>query len=308
VAFTASDSARLRALDVRALYLHFFDVDLDEATGEPAPLALAQFSAVPPRFCAVVPVVFVANRVLRGRDPARLRALAVNIAGQVGTMARDAGIAYGEAQIDCDWTDETRAAFFTLLRELRAQPSLRAARLSVTLRLHQVKFRERTGVPPADRCMLMFYNMGRMDTSAGRNSIYDPVAAERYLARLREYPLPLDAALPIFGWVLQLRDGAVVNIFAKTTADEIAALPGMRRQSAAIYRADSSLFFHGGAIRRGDLLKVEHIAPAQARAAALQLFAALPSEPRRVALFEYDSLYLASHDMESLRTLYRACE
>jgi hypothetical protein len=73
------------------------------------------------------------------------------------------------------------------------------------------QYRERTGVPPVDRGMLMFYNMGKLSAEPGARSIYDADAAERYLARVGEYPLPLDLALPIWSWTVQVRDGAIAR-------------------------------------------------------------------------------------------------
>ena len=82
--------------------------------------------------------------------------------------------------------------------------------LSATIRLHQVKYREETGVPPVDYGVLMYYNMGHI-SAMGANSIYDRSTALRYLGKLREYPLPLDIALPMFAWGVHSADGQVLN-------------------------------------------------------------------------------------------------
>jgi hypothetical protein len=126
-----------------------------------------------------------------------------------------------ELQIDCDWTDLTRAAFFDFVTELRVLVHREGALLSATIRLHQVKYRERTGVPPVDRGMLMFYNMGGITADADTRSIFDRARAESYLARLPEYPLPLDAALPIWSWTVHTRGDRVVGLLQSTDPAEL---------------------------------------------------------------------------------------
>ena len=45
--------------------------------------------------------------------------------------------------------------------------------MSATIRLHQVKYRADTGVPPVDRGMLMAYNLLPPDQAGERSSILD---------------------------------------------------------------------------------------------------------------------------------------
>jgi hypothetical protein len=44
-----------------------------------------------------------------------------------------------------------------------------------------------------------------------RSSIFDEATAKKYTASLKSYPLPLDAALPIFGWAIHGRAGRIVG-------------------------------------------------------------------------------------------------
>ncbi len=120
----------------------------------------------------VVPVVFLREEVLR-RGAARL---GPHRRRSVGRGPAPHGPARG---------DPARAA--ARLRLDRRQPRrvLRAARavreqsglpLSSTIRLHQIKYRERTGVPPVERGMLMFYNMGQFSADPEARAIFDPGA------------------------------------------------------------------------------------------------------------------------------------
>ncbi|MGG2305049.1 hypothetical protein ACE4Z6_26875, partial [Salmonella enterica] len=92
-------------------------------------------------------------------------------------------------QIDCDWTLGTKEKYFSLLKRIKERMALP---LSCTIRLHQVKYQAKTGVPPVDRGMLMYYNMGHVEGATETNSIYDPANADKYVSYVKDYPLPLD--------------------------------------------------------------------------------------------------------------------
>ena len=97
-----------------------------------------------------------------------------------------------EIQIDCDWTDSTRNRFFRFTRTLGKLAHAEHSLISATIRLHQIKYFERTGIPPVDRGVLMFYNMGKLAAASERSSIFNTEDAEKYTSRLSQYPLPMD--------------------------------------------------------------------------------------------------------------------
>jgi hypothetical protein len=140
-------------------------------------------------------------------------------------------------QLDCDWTISTRVVYFHFLAALRARLPQGVA-LSATLRLHQYRYPDRTGIPPVDRVMLMFYNMGQLDDPDEPNSILNLAAAQPYLDGAPPYPVPLDVALPVFRWGVLYRDGRMTKLIHDLTADELAAdtarfvyvAPGTRHQ------------------------------------------------------------------------------
>ena len=47
------------------------------------------------------------------------------------------------------------------------------------------------------------------------NSIYDPRIAKRYTGALKNYPLTLDIALPVFTWGMHIRDNKVIALLNK---------------------------------------------------------------------------------------------
>jgi hypothetical protein len=291
--FSLSPAEReaLGTLHVSRLYLRLFDV----AWRDGAPSIEGPVSGDPAPELEIIPVVFLRDEVFRHPAPE----LAARVWGQIRERAAALGFTPHELQFDCDWTDATRDAYFGFLRDIRARANLP---LSATIRLHQVKYRERTGVPPVERGTLMFYNMGK-----GAHTIFDPIAAGRYLTRIPSYPLPLDAALPIWSWTLQERDDHVHDILQSTDPDELSveAFPFLRTAPGGRWMATETAFLHGALLREGDLLEAERIGPIDTFAAATMLAPLLPRAPRTVTLFDLSERNLKRHGTDSLDDVFR---
>ena len=201
----APDSMEVTALkenEVHTLFVRYFDVDWPDTSAAPAPLSPIRFTASPAGY-TIVPVIFFRNRVFEKLDSASSRALAEKVLALVRRIDVAAHLQPAETQFDCDWTERSRDSYFRFIRQYRALSGLT---LSSTIRLHQIKYSDRTGIPPVDHGILLFYNMGNIGAGTG-NSIYDRTIAHRYTPSLRSYPLLLDLALPIFSMNVQAPDG-----------------------------------------------------------------------------------------------------
>jgi hypothetical protein len=316
-----AEQGALADLHVSRLYLRMFDVEWSD--NEPrliGKLTVADGARVPAGI-EVIPVIFLRDEVFKHVDAKRAGELARVLWAEVKHRAELVGFVPRELQLDCDWTDRTRDAYFDLLRQLRATAGIS---LAATIRLHQVKYRERTGVPPVDRGMLMFYNMGKFSADPEARAIFDAASAERYLARIADYPLPLDAALPIWSWVVHLRDDRVEGLLQSTDPDELASVEFLQRVApaengaraggaASDARADRyvttrNAFLHGTLLREGDILKVEVTGPAEAMAAATMLAPHLAgvAEPRTISLFDLSERNLTRHGTGPLDQVFRA--
>jgi len=142
-----AERGALARLHVDRLYVRFFDVDGPAAA--PRVAAPVEVSEALPAGLDVVPVVFLRADVWRDAPPGAPAELAGKVWGAVDALARRAGVQPHELQLDCDWADTTRAAYFAFLERVRALARANGVATSATIRLHQVKYRERTGVPPA---------------------------------------------------------------------------------------------------------------------------------------------------------------
>lgn len=196
----SAEMAALKTLEIRKLYVRMFDIDRKDGDGF-IPVATTRLVSHLPDSIELVPTVFIVHTAIHA-DDASTDTLAGLILKRVDKMMQANG--YGaakEVQLDFDWTESNRAAFFPIVERLREQMHARGGKVSVTVRLHQT----RHPVPPADYGVLMLYNTGRYDSYEEQNSILRPAHVAPYLESLEKYDLPLSAALPVYQWYLLFR-------------------------------------------------------------------------------------------------------
>ena len=169
-----------------------------------------------------------------------------------------------ELQIDCDWTAGTRDKYFRFLRKFRALNQKQ--QVSATVRLYPYKYREKLGVPPVNRAMLMCYNMGKVTAPGTRNSILDISILKQYFTG-EPYPLPVDVALPAFGWYAWFRASKYEGIVHE---DEqfIADTALFRKEGGNNYRVAADTVIDDNYYREGDVLRHELPSAADIEAAA----------------------------------------
>ncbi len=233
----------------KKLYVKVADIGLDPSTRDIIPYAQLQIEDTTGLSKVdIAGVVFITNEVFYRISPEQIDFLTDKITAvfkQLAPLQQPGG--RHECQIDCDWTSNTRVAFFQFLKVLRSKIPP-ATCLSATIRLHQYKFPDRTGVPPVDRGMLMCYNTGDVEASDAGNSIFEVESAKKYiLGSAKSYPLPLDLALAVFSWTLVYRGGELWKI-----------IPGKHEWLPQGILAKAT-FLEGHYLRPGDLLRRETI-------------------------------------------------
>jgi len=301
-----SDTNYLKSVGINKLYLHFFDVTPDTKTNKLAPLDKIEFTIPPPSSFEYVPVVYITNKSLESPDADSTQILAYHIFHAVEDIASTNNIHFKELQIDCDWTETTMKRYFALLTELRSNLKQENKILSATIRLHQIKYPKITGVPPVDRGMLMFYNIGKINGKVGYNSIYNPADADKYTSYISSYKLPLDLGLPIYSWAICIRDGKVIELLQKTNASSFADTAYFQSVGNDIFVSRCPFFLHGKYFMKNDTIKVESVNPALCKDAATDVNHFLKKENRSVILFEYDSLYLSSYEKQDIENIFSA--
>lgn len=288
------------------LYMRFFDVEWTAESHTTHPVAPLRFQLAPPHNVEIIPVVYIINEVFLKMSYDDVPALADHVWQQVAAMTKENGISFRELQIDCDWTDSSQRNYFHFINVLNGPLKNEKKLLSATIRLHQVKFVERTGVPPADRGMLMFYNFGRIQAGAAGNSIFNERDAERYASYIAAYPLKLDVVLPMFSWSIHARDNEVVGLLENVGSVDAANFDGFRLNSQNRYIAIRPFFFRGRYFMEGDVLQIEETTPAttgQAAALARQ-GAGWRKRYETVALFDLNEQRLKAYTESNMRSIF----
>ncbi len=275
-----AQAALLKEAGGNHLYLRFFDVVWDQGKGEALPNAVVQSRQNLGRM-RVTPVIFITNRVFQNLKRDEVDSLARRCEGLIDLLAVKCGIAYEAVQVDCDWTDSTRDHYFAFLRAIKAYTK---KNLEATVRLHQVKYRERTGIPPVDKGILMFYNMGKIKSGETESSIYNEKDADRYLGRMGSYPLPLDVALPLFSWVIHSREGRVIQVYGQISRNDFKNT-ALFEAAGGTFRARKSFFMKGIYIRENDIFKPEETDLNVLKKAADQLSQHLPPISTRTIIY-----------------------
>jgi len=296
-----ADKNLLASTMSRTIYLRCFDVDWIPEMNGAFPVAPVSFvSSVPPDV-AVIPVIYVTNKSLLNLNESEIPVLAKNIRNKLNDVLGKNVSVFNELQLDCDWTISTREKYFLLLNELkRLQPGLL---LSATIRLHQVKYYKKTGIPPVDRGMLMYYNMGKLNELATENSIYDAKDAAGYLETVDDYPLKLDIALPAFSWAVHFKNGKINGLINNLTAVEIRKSGLFKEYDKTHFRAIAGTFFKGSYFRAGDQLRIEEINAETCMKAAEQIEPYLAGTEINLAFYQLKSVTENNYEIKDIEAI-----
>lgn len=287
---------------ITTLYVKYFDVDADPMTGKPIPVATLNRADPFPDSLNIVPVVFITQPALRQWKEADIDSFAQKISNRISQISADAGLAETrEWQLDCDWTEKTKATYFRLVASIKQIAHRQNITLSVTLRLYPYKYQTVMGVPPADKALLMCYNMGNLTHPATVNSIIDPDEMKKYLTLGKAYPLPLDAALPLFSWQVWFREKTYLGLVYPSEIQDATCfnLTGNKR----VFTKDTTI--NGRLFLKGDWLREENVGPQELSRARALLRTNLGGKTiQRLALFHLDSLILNKYDPDALEALF----
>lgn len=181
---------------VTKMYVKFFDV-VDKWEGV-VPVGTLIFMDSMPQNVEIVPTVFITSDAIK-----RYKSFSKKMFDRVVAMAEANDVDFHEIQIDCDWTEESKDAYFAFMKEFRSLLKEHDIRLSTTIRLFQLPYE----VPAADYGVLMCYNTGELTDWSATNSILDPEVVKTYMPSLKGYKLPLSLAFPQFSWDVTFNKG-----------------------------------------------------------------------------------------------------
>jgi hypothetical protein len=268
--YSIAESERdlLKKVNSEKLYLRFFDLVFSQEENRVLPTATLQMSRVDSILdLQIIPVIYITNEVFQKETkPSQIKFIADQTLRKILRLKEKhfaKNTDFPEIQIDCDWTISTKEAYFTFLEELQKSELLNkfgkdSIELSATIRLHQVKFPEKTGVPPVDKATIMFYNVGDLGSTEETNSILNIEKTASYLSRLNEYPLEYNVALPIFGWGVLYRDDQLVGILSDLDEKQLTESFIVSDQENW-FVATTDSYINGSFVYKGDKLRQENV-------------------------------------------------
>jgi hypothetical protein len=190
-----------------------------------------------------VPVVYITNETMKNLD----YSLVSN-----AILKTLKNLDFNEVQIDCDWSDSSQSNYFKLLKDLKEKLN---KTISATIRLHQIKYYSKTGIPPVDYGVLMYYNMSNIGDFNTKNSILDNDIAKKYHYNFDTYKLKLKLALPLYSQAIQFRDNKSLSIFEGIEKKDFDS--NFEEVSVNIYKALNSFYFKGRYIYKEDIFRFE---------------------------------------------------
>ena len=161
---------------------------------------------------------------------------------------------FKELQIDCDWSNSTQSNYFKLLEDLKTKLN---KTLSATIRLHQIKYYTKTGVPNVDYGVLMYYNMSNITDINTKNSILDNDIAKKYHYNFENYKLKLKLALPLYSQAILFRENKALSIFEGVEKNDFDA--NFIEISPNLYKVLNSTYFKGRYIYKDDVFRFEDV-------------------------------------------------
>jgi hypothetical protein len=172
--------------------------------------------------------------------------------------------------------------------------------ISTTIRLHQVKYFERTGIPPVDKYVLMFYNMGKLGKTES-NSIYNSPDAAKYIQSLNKYPKKLDIALPIFSWVIHKRGGVIQDLLKDFDLQKLQDKGILKTaDNPDTFLVTKSTLTGGKYFREEDELYLERISQEELLNAATLLNSKAKNLHRKIIFFDLDETNFFNYPYEFL--------
>ena len=296
-----ADTAYLNTLGAKKIYSRMFDVDNKGNGVFPTADYSPSFSLGSPGFRQeVVPVIFITNKAIRQCTAADIEKLARNCADRIDTLYRlHFNKLPTEYQFDCDWTEKTKENYFNFLNHIRKLR--KGVPISCTIRLHQIKFKDKTGIPPVDKGTLMYYASSEPTDFENKNTILNNKDAASYIEKIGSYPLHLDIALPLYSWGIVRNPFGQIKLINGVRKATIDARPDYYQPTKdGIYCILQSHDINGVWVNKDYELKVEEVSPETLLEAAKLLRKKLRKENREIIFYHLDKEIIKQYSTEQL--------
>ena len=253
--------------------------------------------------CEVVPVVYITDDCLLADSM-----LAEKVVTRVAQFCETNDLLWNELQIDCDWRKSTRNAYFSFLEKARNMLGVGKRTLSATIRLHQFS----QPAPPVDYGVLMCYNTGDLTDKKTLNAILSVREVRSYSEKLKDYPLPLTVAYPVFSWKRLFRGENFVALLRDTDIDDTTSFSKCGKGLYKVNRSfstvtpDPSIF--GLQLFPGDTVRYDFV-PADTVLLVKQLletqYAGLH---KQVIIYSLNERDFSKYTQNEIESIYASCK
>ena len=173
--------------------------------------------------------------------------------------------------------------------------------ISCTIRLHQIKFKDKTGIPPVDKGTLMYYASSEPTDFENKNTILNNKDAASYIEKIGSYPLHLDIALPLYSWGIVRNPFGQIKLINGVRKVTIDARPDYYQPTKdGIYCILQSHYINGVWVNKDYELKVEEVSPETLLEAAKLLRKKLRKENREIIFYHLDKEIIKQYSTEQL--------
>ncbi|WKW46397.1 hypothetical protein P3875_11575 [Myroides sp. JBRI-B21084] len=289
---SATEKDYLTHLKVRKLYVRYFDIGLQN--GQAIPVAPIVFNDSPKKY-NIVPVIYIKNEVFL--QPNQTDSLPNKVYKYIQQINQSAAINVEEIQFDCDWSLQSKQNYFKFLEDFKKLHS----NLSATIRLHQVKYPQKTGIPPVNKGVLMYYNMGVIGAD-DENSIYNKKIAEKYIASLQNYSLPLNIALPIFSWGVHVRNNQVANLIGGLKETDFKGYP-LKKIKENRFIVTSDVVFNDRYLAKNDEIKLEFVTKKQLGEMMRDLKKYSKQKPNEIIYYDLNEKNLKTYEKQNFKAI-----
>ncbi|TDO83248.1 hypothetical protein EV143_102514 [Flavobacterium chryseum] len=341
--FEKEDDSLIKNLNVKHLYVRFFDVDWNPYAKEPLPVATIHDIRLNNSNPEITPSIFITNEVVLQANASQLDSLAARIAKRVqiiGTRMNETKadkianeivypkeyyknenfkrlnydsikaielaklkVDFKEILIDCDWTEKSKKNYFYLLKQIKQQ--FPTAKISATIRLWQYKYAEKAGTPPVDKGLLMCYNLNKPDDLKTKNSIGTSEDLAEYITH-DTYKLKLDIALPLYSWAVVFRGNqfkGILSDYDQLRSDTIK----LKKSSDTKYILQDDILVGQTYLRNGDEIRIEKISEDELEKMISIVKSKIKIDNQtKVTFFSFDKKYINDYGTQNISNYYES--
>lgn len=339
--FQEEDDSLVNKIDVKHMYVRFFDVDYNPYSKEPLPVATIWDISFNKSNPEITPSIFITNEVVLKSDTKQLDSLAVRMAKrieQIGKKMNDTKadviasnivypkdyykqkdykplnydsvraaesaklkVAFKEILIDCDWTEKSQKNYFYLLKQIKSQ--LPSSKIAATIRLWQYKYASKAGIPPVDKGLLMCYNITKPDDLLTKNSIATNEELAQYITH-GDYKLKLDIALPLYSWAVAFRGNQFKGILSDYD-QLIKDTSKVKKTSDTRYVLQDDILVGQTYLRNGDEIRIEKISDSELDKMISIIKNKIQIDNQtKVTFFSFDKKYINDYGTENISNYY----